>query len=41
MSPRTIFEYINNNPLAEHWQLVGDPAEYKYFSAGYYEKNEK
>ncbi len=34
-------KYIHNNPLAEHWQLVADPADYKYCSAGYYEKNKK
>ncbi len=31
-------EYIHNNPLAEHWQLVADPCKYKYSSASYYEK---
>jgi putative transposase len=30
--------YIHNNPLAEHWQLVTDPCDYKYSSAIYYEK---
>jgi putative transposase len=33
--------YIHNNPLAEHWQLVKDPCDYKYSSAKYYEMNEK
>lgn len=33
--------YIHNNPLAEHWQLVKDPCEYEYSSAKYYETNEK
>ena len=34
-------KYIHHNPLAEHWQLVKDPCEYKYSSARYYELNEK
>ena len=34
-------KYIHNNPLAEHWQLVKHPCEYKYSSAKYYELNEK
>ncbi|MEO5947778.1 MAG: transposase [Chitinophagaceae bacterium] len=34
-------KYIHNNPLAEHWQLVADPTDYKYCSANYYEKNER
>jgi REP element-mobilizing transposase RayT len=34
-------KYIHNNPLAEHWQLVKHPCEYKYSSARYYELNEK
>ena len=25
--------YIHANPLAEHWQLVTDPCDYKYSSA--------
>ena len=32
-------DYIHHNPLAEHWQLVKDPCEYKYSSAAYYEMN--
>lgn len=32
-------DYIHYNPLAEHWQLVKDPCEYKYSSAAYYEMN--
>ena len=32
-------DYIHYNPLAEHWQLVKDPCEYKYSSAAYYELN--
>ena len=31
-------DYIHNNPLAEHWQLVKDPSDYKYSSAAYYER---
>jgi putative transposase len=33
--------YLHNNPLAEHWNLVKDPCDYKYSSARYYELNEK
>lgn len=34
-------KYIHNNPLADHWQLVKNPCDYKYSSARYYELNEK
>jgi putative transposase len=34
-------KYIHNNPMAEHWNLVQDPCDYKYSSACYYEMNEK
>ena len=34
-------KYIHNNPLAEHWNLVQYPSEYKYSSACYYEMDEK
>lgn len=34
-------KYIHMNPLAEHWQLVKDPCDYKYSSAIYYEQDEK
>ena len=34
-------EYIHNNPLAEHWNLVSDPSSYKYSSASFYEKGVK
>ena len=34
-------KYLHNNPLAEHWQLVKHPCDYKYSSARYYELNEK
>jgi REP element-mobilizing transposase RayT len=34
-------KYIHRNPLAEHWQLVKDPCDYKYSSARYYERDEK
>ena len=33
--------YIHYNPLAEHWQLVKDPGDYKYSPARYYEMKEK
>lgn len=29
--------YIHSNPVAEHWQLVKDPSDYKYSSATFYE----
>ena len=32
-------DYIHYNPVAEHWQLVKDPCEYKYSSAAFYELN--
>ncbi|HYH16315.1 MAG TPA: hypothetical protein VD794_13895, partial [Flavisolibacter sp.] len=31
-------DYIHNNPLAEHWQLVQDPSDYTYSSAAFYER---
>jgi putative transposase len=34
-------KYIHNNPLAEQWNLVQDPSDYKYSSARYYELNER
>lgn len=34
-------DYIHNNPLKEHWNLVKHPCDYKYSSARYYEMNEK
>ena len=34
-------KYIHRNPLAEHWQLVKDPCDYKYSSARYYELDKK
>jgi putative transposase len=33
--------YLHNNPLKEHWNLVKDPCDYKYSSARDYELNEK
>ena len=33
--------YLHNNPLKEHWNLVKDPCDYKYSSARYYELSEK
>jgi len=30
-------DYIHNHPLAEHWQLVREPSDYKYSSAAFYE----
>jgi hypothetical protein len=34
-------KYIHNNPMAEHWNLVQNPYDYKYSSARYYDVNEK
>ena len=34
-------DYIHENPLAEHWNLVNDPCDYKYSSAKYYESGQK
>lgn len=34
-------DYLHNNPLAAHWNLVSDPCDYKYSSACYYEKDLK
>ncbi len=31
-------DYIHDNPLADCWQLVTDPCDYKYSSAIYYER---
>ncbi len=30
-------DYIHYNPVAEHWQMVKYPSEYKYSSAAFYE----
>ena len=30
-------DYIHYNPLADHWQVVKDPSDYKYSSASFYE----
>jgi len=34
-------DYIHNNPLAEHWQLVKNPCDYKYSTCNYYNISEK
>jgi hypothetical protein len=31
-------DYIHNNPLAEHWNLVKDPNDYYYSTCSFYEK---
>ncbi len=33
--------YIHNNPLQKKWNLVGDPVDYRYSSAKFYETGEK
>ena len=33
--------YLHNNPLAEHWNLVHHPCDYRYSSAPYYERDQK
>ena len=34
---RTKIDYIHNNPLQAHWQLVQFPGDYLYSSASFYE----
>jgi REP element-mobilizing transposase RayT len=34
-------EYTHNNPIAKHWHLVGDRADYPYSSACFYDRGEK
>lgn len=31
-------DYIHKNPVSKRWQLVEDYTEYKFSSAGFYEK---
>jgi REP element-mobilizing transposase RayT len=31
-------DYMHYNPLQPHWQLCNDPVEYRFSSAGFYEK---
>ena len=41
---KTIFQklnYIHNNPLQEHWNLVKNPSDYLYSSARFYETGVK
>ncbi|HEY4613209.1 MAG TPA: transposase [Bacteroidota bacterium] len=33
-----VIEYIHNNPCKEHWRLVEDRADYRYSSAGFYDR---
>jgi putative transposase len=33
-------EYSHNNPVAKHWHLVGDRADYLYSSARFYDRSE-
>jgi putative transposase len=33
-------EYTHNNPVAKHWQLVKDRADYRYSSACFYDRGE-
>jgi putative transposase len=33
-------EYVHNNPVAKHWHLVGDRADYVYSSACFYDRGE-
>jgi REP element-mobilizing transposase RayT len=35
---REKLEYTRNNPVAKHWQLVADRAEYTYPSAYFYDR---
>jgi len=34
-------DYIHYNPVAERWQLVKDPCDYKYSTARFYEQGIK
>ena len=34
-------DYLHHNPCAVHWQLVKDPVDYYYSSAGFYFLGEK
>ena len=34
-------EYIHDNPVAKHWRLVGDRADYTYSSACFYDRDEQ
>jgi putative transposase len=34
-------DYLHYNPVAEHWQLVKDPCDYKYSTARFYESGLK
>jgi len=36
---REKLEYIHNNPVAKHWHLVEDRADYPYSSACYYDRD--
>lgn len=33
-------EYVHNNPIAKHWHLVADRADYGYSSACFYDRGE-
>jgi hypothetical protein len=33
-------EYLHNNPVAKHWRLADDRADYRYSSARFYDKDE-
>ena len=33
-------DYIHNNPLQDRWALVQNPEDYKYSSAGLYERGQ-
>ncbi|MBI5568235.1 MAG: hypothetical protein HY870_25300 [Chloroflexi bacterium] len=37
---REKMEYIHNNPIAKHWALVDNRAEYRYSSACFYDRAE-
>jgi REP element-mobilizing transposase RayT len=37
---RQKLEYTHNNPIAEHWHLVEDRADYAYSSACFYDRGE-
>ncbi len=38
---REKLEYTHNNPVAKHWQLAADRADYRYSSACFYDRGVK
>ena len=38
--PYQKLDYLQANPLAEHWQLANDTCEYRYSTSKFYEMGE-